>query len=139
MQFEEKETEYKKNLEHLEKEYKKKINMATSTNQQLQLQREHEDKKGQIESGYQQFLKPAKEKLQKLQDDINKCGICLENLGCDDKPVKLLHCGHEFDVQCIETWFQTEWIKSGKKPCPTCRHECTMVVSPCKFSKDFFL
>ena len=132
-QFEEKENEYKKNLEHLENEYKKKMNMATSSNQQLQLRREHEEKKDQIESVYQQFLKPAMEKLQQVQDDIYQCSICKQRLGCDDKPIKLLDCGHEFDVQCIEAWFEVVWRRSRTKPCPLCQHDCSMGASKCKF------
>merc|ERR1712232_853425 len=54
------------------------------------------------------------------------CPICLENfksstVGSDDRPIKLLRCGHVFDETC---W--SEWINSGRgniTKCPICQED----------------
>lgn len=49
------------------------------------------------------------------QDEM--CSICFENFHEDEYPliVKLPHCGHIFDLQCIAVWLSTN------KSCPVCR------------------
>ncbi|SMN21291.1 similar to Saccharomyces cerevisiae YBR062C Protein of unknown function that interacts with Msb2p [Maudiozyma saulgeensis] len=45
------------------------------------------------------------------------CSICFENFHDDEYPllVKLPHCGHKFDLQCIAVWLGTN------RTCPVCR------------------
>lgn len=41
-----------------------------------------------------------------------ECSICYEN---DDEIIRKLSCGHEFHLNCIDTWLSTRRI------CPYCR------------------
>ena len=58
------------------------------------------------------------------QYEAKSCPICLEDfksstVGSDDKPIKLLRCGHVFDESC---W--SEWVNSGSgnvATCPICK------------------
>jgi hypothetical protein len=49
------------------------------------------------------------------------CPTCLNpfTLKCD---ISATHCGHVFHTLCILKWLQT-----GKKTCPSCRKDCTML------------
>lgn len=63
-----------------------------------------------------------------LQGQFNatSCPICLEDFksnetGSDDRPIKLLRCGHVFDASCWE-----EWVNSGQgqvSKCPICKKD----------------
>jgi len=63
-----------------------------------------------------------------LQGQFNatSCPICLEDfvsdrIGSDDRPIKLLRCGHVFDATCWE-----EWVNSGQgqvSKCPICKKD----------------
>ena len=63
-----------------------------------------------------------------LQGQFNatSCPICLENFasdttGSDNRPIKLLRCGHVFDASCWE-----EWVNSGQgqvSKCPICKKD----------------
>lgn len=47
------------------------------------------------------------------------CAICFENFHDDEYPliVKLPHCNHMFDLQCIAVWL------GSNKTCPVCRDD----------------
>jgi uncharacterized membrane protein YgcG len=73
-----------------------------------------------------------------LQGQFNatSCPICLEDfvsdqVGSDDRPIKLLRCGHVFDATCWE-----EWVGSGQgqvSKCPICKKDVgdpSTVVAP---------
>lgn len=49
----------------------------------------------------------------------DNCPICFETYGQDEYPllVKLPHCGHIFDLQCIALWL------TKQTTCPLCRDE----------------
>jgi uncharacterized membrane protein YgcG len=56
----------------------------------------------------------------------SSCPICLENfvsdkIGSDEKPIRLLRCGHVFDETCWQ-----EWVSSGQgniDKCPICKRD----------------
>eukprot|EP00526_Cylindrotheca_closterium_P012057 CAMPEP_0113659736 /NCGR_PEP_ID=MMETSP0017_2-20120614/32523_1 /TAXON_ID=2856 /ORGANISM="Cylindrotheca closterium" /LENGTH=463 /DNA_ID=CAMNT_0000574319 /DNA_START=47 /DNA_END=1438 /DNA_ORIENTATION=+ /assembly_acc=CAM_ASM_000147 len=60
------------------------------------------------------------------QFNASSCPICLEDfvsnaIGSDERPIKLLRCGHVFDASCWE-----EWVNSGQgqvSKCPICKKD----------------
>jgi len=45
------------------------------------------------------------------------CAICQEDFQSNDITRKIIHCGHGFHRDCIDTWF------SASVHCPTCRYD----------------
>lgn len=49
------------------------------------------------------------------QEDL--CAICQDEIESNQDVRRLIHCGHYFHQDCIDTWFR------GNVHCPTCRHD----------------
>jgi hypothetical protein len=49
-------------------------------------------------------------------DEEQRCCICCCEFVAHDKLMKL-RCGHEFHVECIETWLR------AKRACPVCKQD----------------
>lgn len=63
---------------------------------------------------------PDKRKYQKHHKSVDSLDI--PTVGSDDRPIKLLRCGHIFDMTCWQTWVDSgtcgnPWI------CPVCRQD----------------
>ena len=55
--------------------------------------------------------------LDKINQEENKCNICLDCFSEESKLLKL-KCNHIFDHECIENW-----LKKHSNKCPICRIE----------------
>lgn len=56
------------------------------------------------------------------------CPICLNgfrgsHVGADDKPLKLLRCGHVLDTTCWDAWEMACLLNGSAAKCPICRHD----------------
>lgn len=78
-------------------------------------QMEESDKKGCPESFIDSLPRIPKAEL---KPEAN-CSICCGNYLDDEYPlvVRLPHCGHDFDLECITVWF------SKSTSCPLCRDD----------------
>lgn len=59
-----------------------------------------------------------KRKEDKMENEVNNCSICLEDISCKNNNCKLC-CGHEFHLSCIFELNKSDNNYSNK--CPLCR------------------
>lgn len=45
------------------------------------------------------------------------CSVCQDSFEAEQEARKILHCGHLFHLECIDTWFEQA------STCPTCRYD----------------
>ena len=50
-------------------------------------------------------------------EDTGTCSVCQDTFEPDQDARKILHCGHTFHLECIDTWFEQA------STCPTCRYD----------------
>ena len=66
-------------------------------------------------------------------DDV--CSICYDDLVCtalsgQQECITLPACGHQFHLQCLDTWVQYTLINKLSLRCPLCRREVKRDVQP---------
>ena len=51
-----------------------------------------------------------------IDEAVEECLVCTEELGTVERPAAQLPCGHVFCRACCD-----QWVKSQHRDCPSCR------------------